>query len=320
MSKPSKNKSGMKFKNDFYKFYEHSPAFLALNNALEQGRLPHAILLHGNDLAILKAICYEISEKLLLSTHNNIEHHPDFFSIRPINKMRQINAESIRDLIQQIQHTPIQADQKVATIYEADRMNPSAANAFLKTLEEPPKNTTIFLLTSRPYALLDTIRSRCLNFRIPTKLSAPPYLSWQSWKNNYIEWINIIEAPSHSKKEIEKRVMGIYKLIVHFEQILEEQSTEQWSHNKKTLSEGLSDEEELALQAGISKAIRQQLFTDIEQTTYTAKMKKLSSSTIRKLIQVIAELERITKLIEVNFNEYTALETFLLSSLRIWAN
>jgi len=310
----------MKSKNDFYKYYEESPAFLALNSALENARLPHAILLHGEDLVILREICYEISEKLLLSDHENIEHHPDFFSIRPINKMRQINAESIRDLIKEIQNTPSQANHKVVAIYEADRMNPTASNAFLKTLEEPPQNTTIFLLTSRPYALLGTIRSRCLNFRISSKLQPSSHLPWESWKTNYIEWIKILEQSSHSKKDIEKRVMEIYKMIIHFEQILENLSTEQWNQNKKALSEGLTDEEELAQQTGIFKAIRQHLFKDIEQTTYDIKIKELSSSTIRKLMQVVTELERITKLIEVNLNEYTALETFLLASLRIWAN
>lgn len=309
----------MKSKNDFYKSYEHSPAFLALNKALDSDRLPHAILLHGDDLESLKEVCFTISKQLLNSGGSNIQKHPDFFSIRPINKMRQINAESIRELIKQIQHTPNQAQQKVAAIYEADRMNLTAANAFLKTLEEPPQDTTIFLLTSRPYALLDTIRSRCLNFRLPTELDDLSYLEWQTWKTNYSEWIDLTQECSKSKKEIEKQVIAIYKMIIHFEQILEHLSSEQWIQNKKTLSEGLTEEEEIAEKSGILKSIRQRLFKEIEQTTYNAKIKQPSSTTIRKLIPVISELERVTKLIEVNFNEYTALEAFLLSSLRIWA-
>lgn len=308
----------MKSKNDFSKNYEHSPAFLALKKALDNGRLPHAILLHGDNLEILKVICFEISEQLLNS--NNIQNHPDFFSIRPINKMRQINAESIRELIKQIQHTANQAQQKVAAIYEADRFNLTAANAFLKTLEEPPQDTTIFLLTTRPYALLDTIRSRCLNFRIPTGFDDILDSEWQIWKTNYSKWIEITEQRSRSKKDIEKQVIGIYKMIIHFEQILENLSTAQWDQNKGNRAQGLTDEEEIAEKTGMGKAIRQRLFNEIEETTYNTKIKQLSSSTIRKLTQAIAELERVTKLIEVNFNEYTALETFLLSSLRIWAS
>lgn len=309
----------MKFKNDSYHSYEDSPAFLALKKALDHGRLPHAVLLHGDDIDALKEVCFTISKLLLNSDMDNIQKHPDFFSTRPINKMRQINAECIRGLIKEIQHTPNQAERKVAAIYEADRMNATAANAFLKTLEEPPLDTTIFLLTSRPYALLETIRSRCLNFRLPTKLDDITDLEWQSWKTNYTEWIGLTQQRSRSKNDIEKHVVEIYKMIIHFEQILEHLSDEQWNQNKKILSEGLTEEEEVAEKTGILKAIRQRLFKEIELSTYNAKIKELSEATIRKLTQVLAELERLTKLIEVNFNEYTALEAFFLFSLRIWA-
>ncbi|PWU06537.1 MAG: DNA polymerase III subunit gamma/tau [Verrucomicrobia bacterium] len=315
MSKLSKNKSGMKSKSDSYK---ESPAFLALTKALDNGRLPHAILLHSDNIEVLKDFCFQLSEKLL-STQNTIESHPDFFSLRPTNKMRQINAESVRELIKQIQHTPSQANRKVAAIYEADRMNLTAANAFLKTLEEPPLDTTIFLLTSRPYALLDTIRSRCLNFRLPIKQEALDNDTWTTWKSTYTNWIYNLAQSSHSKKDIEKHIMEIYKMIVHFEQILEHLSDEQWTQTKNTLDENLSDEETLAEQSGILKSIRHRLFKEIEQTTYHSKIQHPSPPTIKKLTQVIAELERLTKLIEVNFNEYTALETFLLYSLRTWA-
>ena len=55
--------------------------------------------------------------------------------------------------------------ERLLVIYEADRMNLSAANIFLKTLEEPTASTTILLLTTRPYSLLPTIRSRCQRVR-----------------------------------------------------------------------------------------------------------------------------------------------------------
>ena len=73
-----------------------------------------------------------------------------------------------RELITKVQVTPAVAPCKVAIIHEVDRMNTAAANVFLKTLEEPPANTTLLLLTTRPYALLPTIRSRVLHFRFPS--------------------------------------------------------------------------------------------------------------------------------------------------------
>lgn len=56
----------------------------------------------------------------------------------------------MRRLLREISQTSNRGGNKVAIVYEADRMNAAAANAFLKTLEEPPKGTTIFMLTTRP--------------------------------------------------------------------------------------------------------------------------------------------------------------------------
>lgn len=309
----------MKSKNDFYKDFQAASPFTVLKKALENGRLPHAILLHGNNIEELEAISFEIAKQLLTCNRQDIQQHPDFFSIRPTNKMRQINAQSTRELIQQIQHTPSQANRKVAAIYEADRMNLTAANAFLKTLEEPPQNTTIFLLTSKPYALLETIRSRCLNFGLPQKLDKVIDEQWEEWKTNYNNWMEIVQKRPDSKKHIEKVIISVYKMIVDFEQILARLGNQQWEKNKKTLSQDLSEEEEIAQKTGVVKAIRQHLFKEIQQTTHDLGIKNPSLFEIKKLIQIIAELERIAKLIEINLNECTALEAFLLSSLRIWS-
>jgi DNA polymerase III gamma/tau subunit len=57
---------------------------------------------------------------------------------------------------------PSEAEYKVAVIVGADRLNTQAANAFLKTLEEPPRNSILILLTTDPQRILETILSRCL--------------------------------------------------------------------------------------------------------------------------------------------------------------
>jgi DNA polymerase-3 subunit delta' len=70
--------------------------------------------------------------------------------------------DQIRDLMGEIHLKPNEAEYKVAVIAGADRLNLQAANAFLKTLEEPPPKSVIILLTIGPQQLLDTILSRCL--------------------------------------------------------------------------------------------------------------------------------------------------------------
>ena len=95
--------------------------------------------------------------------------------VQPESKSRRIVIDQIRDLDHSIQRKPLLATSKVAIVHDADRMQPQAANAFLKTLEEPPPGSLILLLSTRPKAMLETVRSRCLETplidtakRIPT--------------------------------------------------------------------------------------------------------------------------------------------------------
>ena len=85
--------------------------------------------------------------------------------IRPRAKSRMIRVDEIRDLEHTLQLAAPGGRYKVGVICEADRMNEQAANAFLKTLEEPPKDTLLMLLTANPQRLLPTILSRCV--RLP---------------------------------------------------------------------------------------------------------------------------------------------------------
>lgn len=82
--------------------------------------------------------------------------------IRPQMKSRRIGVEEIRSLEQSLHLAAPGGACKVGVIVETDRMNEQAANAFLKTLEEPPKRTLLLLLTSNPQRLLPTILSRCV--------------------------------------------------------------------------------------------------------------------------------------------------------------
>ena len=93
--------------------------------------------------------------------------HPDFLLIEPDQEQAnpQIKIEQIRELEQQLVYHPLVGRRKVCLIDDADRMTPGAANALLKTLEEPPDHSLLLLITSRPSALLATVRSRCQGIR-----------------------------------------------------------------------------------------------------------------------------------------------------------
>lgn len=85
--------------------------------------------------------------------------HPDHRFIEPSNG--QIKIEAIRNLIREANLSPVEGKYKVFIIQSFDRSNPSAANALLKTLEEPSETTRILLTSSQAVSLLPTITSRC---------------------------------------------------------------------------------------------------------------------------------------------------------------
>ena len=291
-----------------------------LQKALKMDRLAHGILLHGSNIQALEALSVSLAGQLLKNNCEPICSHPDFFVLRPSNKMRQINAADTRKLIGNIQMSPNQGTRKVVLIYEADRMNIVAANAFLKILEEPPLNTTLFLITSRLYAILDTIRSRCMNFRIPAKIDVISDKGWQEWLADYKVWINIAQEKPKSPKDVTNRVMKAYRLMFYFGEHLERIANTIWERVKEGLPENMTDNQEIAQKTGSMKALRSQMFSEIEVATRDAALSGKNGIETTKLSQSIRELERVAGLIEVNLNESAALEVFLLESLRIWAS
>jgi DNA polymerase-3 subunit delta' len=90
--------------------------------------------------------------------------HPDIVIVAP--EERQIRIDEIRMIDEALSFRPFEGRKKVVIVDDAEMMNIAAANAFLKTLEEPPEESVIVLVSSRPDLLLPTIRSRCsrINF------------------------------------------------------------------------------------------------------------------------------------------------------------
>lgn len=88
-------------------------------------------------------------------------NHPDIHLIAPLPDKRDISIEQLRDMQHVLSLRPYEAPRKVCIIDPAERMSVSAANSLLKTLEEPPGNALIILLTENAGMLLPTVRSRC---------------------------------------------------------------------------------------------------------------------------------------------------------------
>jgi len=130
--------------------------------SIEQGRMGHSYLLTGDRAEALENLALGLAGQVLDAAPKD---HPDFHAVRPESKSRHITVEQIRELERELYLRPFTAPLKVAVIFDAERMclgGASAANAFLKTLEEPPAHTLILLTSGRPAMLLPTIISRCL--------------------------------------------------------------------------------------------------------------------------------------------------------------
>ena len=90
--------------------------------------------------------------------------HPDVLIVEP-GDSGTIKIDQVRELIDRAAYRPFEGRRRVVIIDEADAMVPAAQNALLKTLEEPPSLSVFMLITSRPDALLPTVRSRCPRLR-----------------------------------------------------------------------------------------------------------------------------------------------------------
>ncbi len=297
-------------------------AIKVLENALSSNRLHHAVLLYGKALSPLESVAKNIASKLFQKSCIN---HPDLFELRPEGKMRQIKIGShegepeqntMRRLLKNLRQTSSLGVHKVAIIYEADRMNVATANAFLKTLEEPPAQTTIFMLSTRPNDLLDTIRSRCITLRVDCPDEEIDNELWKEWLNDYKSWQKSLMGGVGRAIKLSDAMMQCYGLLARFETLIEEILEENTSVDDSK-EENLEDEMIEAIKAGERRAIRKRMFADIENACVSCALGGNGVPSV-KISRVVEALEKSSRLTELNMADTIALEYFMLSSLRIW--
>src|SRR6266481_6935974 len=136
-----------------------------LRRAHNQQRLGHAYLISGPAGSGKREVAAELASTVNGTDAGDVfsSKAREIFVAEPESKSRRIVIEQIRELEHGLQMRASDGRRKVAIIAEADRLQPQAANAFLKTLEEPPRNSLLLLLSALPEALPDTIVSRCIS-------------------------------------------------------------------------------------------------------------------------------------------------------------
>ena len=147
-----------------------------LQRARQHGRLPHAMLITGTPGSGRSRLALAIAALVNDTTPAEAATHPDVHKLEPGSKSRRILVEPFHEFCAPFFSTSFRAGAtKTGIILDADRLHLNAANAFLKTLEEPPANTLFILVTSNPGLLPVTIVSRCAHF--PLRAAALPDLA-----------------------------------------------------------------------------------------------------------------------------------------------
>lgn len=145
----------------------------SLNAAVEAGRLPHALLLSAypgwgaavlGEWLALKVLALEGTPEARRLAHPDLRWLAPEKGVIPVDAIRRLRDFSVG--------APQMAPAKAVVLEDADRMNVNAANALLKTLEEPSANTYLILTSHRAGALPPTIRSRCQNIAIARNAQA----------------------------------------------------------------------------------------------------------------------------------------------------
>ena len=140
-------------------------ALILLRKAQANDRLAHAYLVTGPEGSGARDVGIGLAGILVGETAAPLKH-PDVHIAEPESKSRRITIDQVRELERELQMRSLRGGRKVAIIFDADRLVEQAANAFLKTLEEPPRSSHIILVSSLPDQLLETILSRCIEVPI----------------------------------------------------------------------------------------------------------------------------------------------------------
>ena len=135
--------------------FSRTTALEYLRRANEQNRLAHAYLISGPPGSGKHELAADLASLVNGTPAGDVfsAKAREIFVARPESKSRRIVIEQIRDLEHALQMRASNGRRKVAIVSDADRLQPQAANAFLKTLEEPPKDSLLLLLSALPEAL-----------------------------------------------------------------------------------------------------------------------------------------------------------------------
>jgi DNA polymerase-3 subunit delta' len=192
--------------------FSRDTAFNLLRRTHEQNRLAHAYLISGPPGSGKQVLAAELASLVNGTPSSDVfsARARDIFVAQPESKSRRIVIGQIRDLEHALQMRASNGRRKVAIVSDADRLQPQAANAFLKTLEEPPKDSLLLLLSALPEALPETILSRCI--AIPLAPDGQP--------KNKTEEEMLVKLLQQAAREQSWSIQYAFRLAQEFQRLL----------------------------------------------------------------------------------------------------
>lgn len=189
----------------------------SLRRAHAANRLAHAYLIAGGDDVTRRRLTAQVTRLALglAEGGDDIPTDPDVRVIEPESKLRRIKIEATRELSSALALRSTRVGgRKVGILFDADRLQPEAANAFLKTLEEPPGDSLLLLVSGRPEALLDTILSRCL------RVELKPAATTDSGTPRELAVVRLLNDLAGVPPTPANRISGAYRILREFQMIL----------------------------------------------------------------------------------------------------
>jgi DNA polymerase-3 subunit delta' len=192
--------------------FSRTTALEYLRRAHQQNRLAHAYLISGPPGSGKQKLAADLASLVNGTSPDDVfsGRAHEIFVARPESKSRRILIEQVRDLEHALQMRARNGRRKVAIVSDADRLQPEAANAFLKTLEEPPKDSLLLLLSALPEALPETILSRCI--AIPLARDSRPEATDEEQK-----LLKLLQKVSHQQGWT---IQSAYALAQEFQRLL----------------------------------------------------------------------------------------------------
>ncbi len=292
------------------------PALKVLARARAEGRMPHAVLLTGADGALLARAAEQLAG-MHLGEADPLAH-PDCRVLRPAKESRRIVIENTLEVVAALRLSSL-SPRRVVIVNEPDRFLSESANAFLKTLEEPPPGTLIILQTTHYYRVLPTILSRCLRFHVGGEAPAIADPSWQDWLREMERLLaRMAKGPASPQARVSEVFIPLYALCARFEVLLElfvDEALEAAPPPPPTDED--EDDAEAAYEESVRRGVRARMLVSVEEKLRL--VGRAQPGCAGQVAEAVGHLEDARRRMELNYQVLAAFEQFLLRTLRTFA-